>query len=331
MSKVNRNIDELPLVSLIIPVYNMRRTLDKCLRSALAQSFERLEIIVADDASTDSSLAIANDMAEDHSEMRVLRTPVNTGLFASRLRGAEAARAPFVAFLDADDWLEPQAMAELYDTAVSTGADMVQMRMHRRAGMLSFYGNATPPPYSTANAVTGAGLDAIRSYIGMGSILSNACWDKLYRRDMFIKACAEPFPLKWGEDQYTNIRYLKLARSVAFTDYVGYNYRWGGAMTTYRYNMLQDFKALHRLKMQLGQDPERTRDELVRLLRYHVRQLMTELGWTPQAVSLTLQRELEDPIWAECGMSLTADQLVGREQHDIKRNPVKYLIKAILR
>lgn len=327
----NHSPNESPLVSLVIPVFDMRRTLEKCLRSALAQSFDRLEIVIADDASTDSSMAIARHLTENRDNVIIVTHDSNSGQYATRLRGATNASAPFVAFLDADDWLEPDAVKELYNTAAATGADMVQMRIRRRAGILSFNENLSPYEFAPSSAVTGADFDRLRSYIGMGSTITNSCCDKLYRRDLFVSACSSSFPMRWGEDQYANILYLKQAKSLAFSDYVGYNYRWGGTMTSYRYNILQDFKALHHIKLSLGQDPERTNAELIKLLRYHVRQLITELGWTPEAVCLTLKPELNDPVWAECGLTQTAEQIVAEEQVSIKHNPLKYFTKALLR
>jgi GT2 family glycosyltransferase len=98
--------DEPPLVSVIIPNYNYARTLGHCIRSALAQDYPRLEVIVVDDRSTDDSLQVAAATG-----VEVLQTPVNSGVSTARNLGAEAAGGEVLFFLDSDVALEPTAVA----------------------------------------------------------------------------------------------------------------------------------------------------------------------------------------------------------------------------
>jgi hypothetical protein len=98
--------DGPPLVSVIIPNYNYARTLAHCIRSAQAQRYPRLEVIVVDDRSTDDSLAVARATGA-----RVLQTPVNSGVSTARNIGADAARGEIFFFLDSDVALEPDAVA----------------------------------------------------------------------------------------------------------------------------------------------------------------------------------------------------------------------------
>lgn len=95
-----------PLVSVIVPCYNAAKTLHACLASALGQTYQPLEVIVVDDASTDDSVAIAERLG-----CRVYRLPVNAGVSAARNRGASAAAGEVLFFLDADVELAPDAVA----------------------------------------------------------------------------------------------------------------------------------------------------------------------------------------------------------------------------
>jgi len=95
-----------PKVSLVIPNYNYARPLEECLRAALAQTYESLEVIVVDDCSTDDSAAIAESYG-----VRVLRTPRNVGAPAARNVGAAGATGEIIFFVDSDVALHPNAVA----------------------------------------------------------------------------------------------------------------------------------------------------------------------------------------------------------------------------
>lgn len=90
-----------PRVSVVIPTHNRARTIERAIRSVLEQSFEDLEVIVIDDASTDDTVAVVG--ALDDSRVRLVRLASNEGACAARNRGIEEARGPYVAFQDSDD------------------------------------------------------------------------------------------------------------------------------------------------------------------------------------------------------------------------------------
>jgi glycosyltransferase involved in cell wall biosynthesis len=98
-----------PLVTVVIPAHNAALTLGRALRSALAQRYRPLEILVIDDGSRDDTAAIAENFGAP--EIRVIRLPRNRGVSAARNAGAEAARGELVAFLDADDEWLPERLA----------------------------------------------------------------------------------------------------------------------------------------------------------------------------------------------------------------------------
>lgn len=91
------------LVSVIIPVYQVRAYLAACLESVLAQDYPHLEILLIDDCSSDGSLQLAEDFAARDARIRVIRNPRNLGLGAARNVGLAQARGKYVLFLDSDD------------------------------------------------------------------------------------------------------------------------------------------------------------------------------------------------------------------------------------
>lgn len=99
-------------ISVVIPIYNVERYLDRCLMSILNQTYSELEIILVNDGSTDNSLAIAQRYARQD-ERFVLVSQSNAGLSAARNTGLEIATGEYVAFIDSDDWIEPIMFEEL--------------------------------------------------------------------------------------------------------------------------------------------------------------------------------------------------------------------------
>lgn len=99
-------------ISLIIPVYNVEKYLEQCLQSILVQSYTNLEIIIVNDGSTDGSLNICNAFAAKDRRIKVL-TQLNGGVSVARNAGIEVATGNYLAFVDSDDWLEPDMVEKM--------------------------------------------------------------------------------------------------------------------------------------------------------------------------------------------------------------------------
>lgn len=113
-----------PAVSIVIPVYNGERYLIECVDSLRRQHLEDIEIILANDGSTDGTAELCDCCAAQDSRIKVLHLP-HTGLSATRNRGLEEAAGRFVAFVDADDWVDKQMYQHMLDTITKKQADMV--------------------------------------------------------------------------------------------------------------------------------------------------------------------------------------------------------------
>ncbi len=119
-----------PRLSVVVPVYNVEPFLAECLDSLLAQSFGDFEALLVVDGSTDGSGEIAEQYAREDSRLRVLHQ-ANAGLGAARNAGVRAARGEFLAFLDSDDKLPPDAYAVMMETLLRTGSDLVSGALER--------------------------------------------------------------------------------------------------------------------------------------------------------------------------------------------------------
>src|SRR3982751_5869561 len=101
-----------PAFSVIVPAFNAARTVERCLRSILDQSFSDFELIVVDDASSDDTVAIISKFRDPR--LKLLRTERNAGPGSSRNRALASAKGRHIIFVDADDWIEPGFFAEAH-------------------------------------------------------------------------------------------------------------------------------------------------------------------------------------------------------------------------
>lgn len=120
---------EPPLVSVLIPLYNVERYLDDCVRSVVAQTHRDLEIVLVDDGSTDRSGAICDAWAARDARVRVVHT-ANRGVAAARNRGLDEARGDVVCFVDSDDWIERDLVERVVRIMERRHADMVVFTYH---------------------------------------------------------------------------------------------------------------------------------------------------------------------------------------------------------
>ncbi|MDE5796551.1 MAG: glycosyltransferase [Muribaculaceae bacterium] len=125
-----------PDVSFVMPAYNATRFIARALDSLLVQKGAKFEIVVVDDCSTDTTAAIVNDYAARYPDkIRLISMPTNSGCaFIPRKRAIEEARAPLVAPLDADDWVNPDYLETLLKYKHDTGADIVYPVMYLHNG-----------------------------------------------------------------------------------------------------------------------------------------------------------------------------------------------------
>jgi glycosyltransferase involved in cell wall biosynthesis len=120
----NEATDIIPKVSVIVPFYNVEKYLSKCLDSVINQTLKEIEIICINDGSTDTSLKIALDCAEKDSRIRVI-SQNNRGVSVARNVGIHIATGEYVYYLDGDDYLELDALEELYHRAKDDNLDIV--------------------------------------------------------------------------------------------------------------------------------------------------------------------------------------------------------------
>ena len=165
------------MVTLIVPIYNKERELDRCLDSLLRQTCREFEIILVDDGSTDSSSVICDSYAQRHPELVRVIHKSNGGPSSARNTGLDAARGEFVIFPDPDDWVEPDYVHTLLSLQREYQADMVCVGHY-----VDSDGISAPDRRDQPQAMM-SGKDAQRGLL-LPPRLQGFSWNKLYRMEI---------------------------------------------------------------------------------------------------------------------------------------------------
>lgn len=209
-----------PRFSLVVPVYNVAPFLPRFLESLAALDPTADEIIVVDDGSTDDCPRILAEFAARLPQMRVIRQE-NAGLSAARNTGLDVARGEYLAFIDSDDFVEPDAYGEALQRAATDQLDMVlfNARYH--------YEGRQPdrPIYANARA-TGIipGREWLRQRLKAGRFL-HMVWMHLYRRDFLERNRFRFVPRLIHEDVIWTTAVLLAATRVEYLPRISVNYR----------------------------------------------------------------------------------------------------------
>ena len=116
----------MPKVSVIVPIYNVEKYLEKCINSLLSQTLEDIQIILVNDGSKDNSGNIAKEYEKNNKDRVIYVEKENGGLSDARNYGLKYATGNFIAFLDSDDYIEKNAYEEMYNKAIEENADYVE-------------------------------------------------------------------------------------------------------------------------------------------------------------------------------------------------------------
>lgn len=114
----------MPIISVILPVFNMEKYIDRCVNSVIGQSFSDWELILVDDGSTDGSGNICDEYAKKDSRIRVIHKK-NGGVASARQIGTDEAEGKYSIHCDADDWIDSNMLENMYSEAQKEDADIV--------------------------------------------------------------------------------------------------------------------------------------------------------------------------------------------------------------
>lgn len=210
------------LISVIVPIYKVADYLPKCLDSILNQTYKNLEIILVDDGSPDLSPKICDEYATKDSRIIVIHK-MNGGLSSARNAGLEIATGEYIAFVDSDDWLEPDMYRILLDLSVRYDADITECAHKECSGVE--YKNEDDKG-ANGEEICFDGFSAIIKNVVNENVIPDLrfeVWDKLYRRGVISDTRFKVGQIY--EDLYFDRMVLKRCNKLVYTCYSGYNYR----------------------------------------------------------------------------------------------------------
>lgn len=203
-----------PLISIIIPVFNAEKYINDCIKSILCQTFGDWELVIVNDGSTDNSGKICDGFSTNDDRVQTFHT-INSGVTAARTFGIKHAKGEFLCFVDADDFLPPNALECLYQ--VANECDIA-------VGGYSRIYNERKKDYCRLSA----GHFSNKEYLQM---LLSGNWRlygpvaKLFRKDLFSEGIPViPKQIRVGEDLLMNVYLALRATSVVFISDIVYYY-----------------------------------------------------------------------------------------------------------
>lgn len=204
-----------PIISIIVPVYNVEEYLQRCIDSILNQSFKNFELILVNDGSTDNSLKICKEYLLNDPRVKIINKE-NGGLSSARNAGINIAKGRYIGFVDSDDWINKEMYKILYELCEKNNSDIAECRYTVTTGNEMNLDNSS-------NLITILNNEeAIKSLYTNTSYGSVVSWNKLYRCELFkdIK-----FPEgKLNEDQFTTYKLYYKSNKIVSIDKVLYYY-----------------------------------------------------------------------------------------------------------
>lgn len=169
------------MITVIVPVYNVQRYLDRCVTSIIKQKYSDLEIILVDDGSTDLSGEMCDEYAKKYSRIRVIHK-ANGGLSSARNAGIEQAKGEFISFIDSDDWIGEEYFSYLSALIQENDADIAECDFKYIDDDNKLYNS----PHDNGECIVYTTEQAIRSLL-LGNNIVTSAWGKLYKCRLFEK------------------------------------------------------------------------------------------------------------------------------------------------
>ena len=204
-------------ISVIIPIYNVEKYLDRCLKSVCEQKYKNLEIILVDDGSTDSSYTIANKWAKIDNRILLFRKS-NGGLSDARNYGIKKATGEYISFIDSDDFIESDMYSLLMDGILKDDSDLSICSYYlynEKDGSVKYISDN-----DTCARKVLASKDALK--LLCKNEIESHVWDKLYKKELFDDVW---FPVgKYFEDIYIMHKIFMKTTKISLTYVPKYYY-----------------------------------------------------------------------------------------------------------
>ena len=244
-----------PLISIVIPVYNVEEYIEHCIHDILSQTYRNLEVIIVNDGSLDESISIAKELTKDDSRF-IYIDKENGGQSDARNVGLDCASGDYIFFCDPDDFMFEKSIENLYYASALTNADMVVGSFcHFKEGMFYLYNSDKDGEMLSRISAKEAieGMDSMEDY---PFLRYSAVWGKLFKKNLFETI---RFPKgKYAEDQFIMWK-LYLASKVIVryqSDVYAYRVNYKGLTQNYSLSHLDFIEAIEERIQALMKMPE---------------------------------------------------------------------------
>lgn len=166
-----------PLISVIIPVYNVEKYLDRCLESTASQSYKNIEIILIDDGSTDNSGKMCDQWVQKDKRIKVVHQE-NRGVSASRNRGIREAKGELISFIDSDDEVYSDYLDVMYRDLIENDCDLAMIKHNIK------YPSVIKDAFTGTITIFDNSIDCLREMLLCRDV-DVSSWGKLYKKSLF--------------------------------------------------------------------------------------------------------------------------------------------------
>jgi glycosyltransferase involved in cell wall biosynthesis len=207
--------DNKPLISVIVPVYNVEQYLDKCLESIVNQTYRNLEILLVDDGSPDNCPTMCDEWADKDLRVKVIHKK-NGGLSSARNTGLDHCSGEYVGFIDSDDWIDLRFFETLYTNLEEDGSDISVVGVWK---VFETYQKSQTEKFSRT---TFTGEEALHNFLYFKNNLAGGVTDKIFKTELFDKV-RFPEGLQ-AEDRYVHAVIYSRIQKLSFDPVPMYYY-----------------------------------------------------------------------------------------------------------
>ncbi|WML51605.1 glycosyltransferase family 2 protein [Neobacillus sp. PS3-12] len=229
-------------VSVVVPVYNAGKRLNKCITSILNQNYREFELILVNDGSTDNSLDICKKYERKDNRIKVINKK-NEGSILTRRKGVESAISNYIMFVDADDWIDERTIEILYNEALESKAEVTVCNIYKVIGNSAFIKRENINKYFNGNKIyqeEEIKNHLVTAYFHGHPFPSSLC-AKLYRKELLNSSGKYLDRIKFlGDDLFYNIEILLKANRVKVINKPLYFYRHGGFTSKFMPYLFED-------------------------------------------------------------------------------------------
>lgn len=202
------------IVSVIIPIYNSEKLLDKCIQSILNQTFKNIECILVDDFSSDGSREICNYYANIDARIKLIPNDRHYGSSQSREIGFKRSCGEYIQFVDSDDWIEADMIQKMYSKAIDERLDIVFCDYYEEKNNEIFY--------KKQEIEIEKKLEILKYMAAYDEKINCSLWNKLTKADILEKV---KFPIEsYSEDMFISTQIMYFCKKIGYLNEALYHY-----------------------------------------------------------------------------------------------------------